>query len=220
MTKTLAVFGAGILAGAALVWGVPAFSQDGGNDGDAKYGRQVPMDEASQAEMMKKWMATMQTGKYHERLAYFLGDWSTTATMSMGGPPEKIEGKATFRWLMDGRWLAQETDMPMMGMQMKGFGISGYDNFKHQYVGMWVDSMGTAMLTMQGNIDRTGKVIVEYGTMDEPGLEQVGKMAKYVTRIVDSDTFVFEIHDLDIIGGETKVMEITYHRKKTGDDGK
>jgi hypothetical protein len=130
------------------------------------------------------------------------------------GEPATSSGKATYRWLMEGRWLAQDYSGDMMGMPFTGFALTGYDNFHRQYVGLWIDSMSTALVTMEGGIDRTGKRIELFGRMDEPMLAQIGKTAKYVTQILGDDRFVFEVHDLDIIGGDTKVLELTYERVK------
>jgi hypothetical protein len=54
--------------------------------------------------------------------------------------------------------------------------------------------------------------------MDEWMTGEHDKTVKYLTRIVDENTYVFEIHDLAIVPGETKVMEIEYTRV-TGNDG-
>jgi hypothetical protein len=101
----------------------------------------------------------------------------------------------------------------MMGMAGRGFAIQGYDNFKKKYVAMWVDSMSTAMLTMSGNASRDGKTESMWGLMDEPMTGEVGKHVKYVTRVINDDKFIFEIHDLAIGGDKTKVVEIVYTRK-------
>jgi hypothetical protein len=211
MGRTIIVFLCGAVVGLGAL-GVPGFLS-GEEDEHAKYGRDVPeMTPEAQAEMMKTWQAMATPGKYHERLGYFLGDWTTTTKMWMGPQAMESEGKATFRWLMKGRWMSQDYSGSVMGMPMRGFGISGYDNYRKAYVGCWMDSFSTVMATYEGGIDRSGKVIEQFGKMDEPTMGQIGKTAKYVTRIVDADTFVFELHDLDIIGGQTKVVEITYTR--------
>jgi hypothetical protein len=41
-----------------------------------------------------------------------------------------------------------------------------------------------------------------------------GKTIKYVTRIVNNDKHMFEIHDLSIEEPNTKVMEMVYTRAK------
>jgi hypothetical protein len=222
MGRFTVVFVFGALVG-AVVLGVPGGLLGEEEDPHARYGREIPSTPEAQAEMMRKWMATAQPGKFHERLGYFVGDWTVESRMWMGGegsgPPMESKGEATFRWLMEGRWLAQDYtgSMPMMG-EFKGFLLQGYDNFRKQYVSVWVDSIGTAMSTMAGGIDRTGRIIEMFGTMDEPGLDQIGKTAKFAVRITGDDAFVFEIHDLDIIGGNTKVMELLYTRVKSGTD--
>ena len=53
-----------------------------------------------------------------------------------------------------------------------------------------------------------------YGKMDEPGTGEHGKNIKYVTRLLGRDKQVFEVHDLAIGEPNTKVMEMTYTRKK------
>ena len=101
-----------------------------------------------------------------------------------------------------------------MGMPFNGFSLIGYDNYRREYVGVWVDDMGTSMPTMSGRLDETGKVLTMYGEGDEPMTRELGKQIKYVNRIVDEDTHVFEIHDLAKGDENTVFMEITYTRKK------
>jgi hypothetical protein len=217
MVKPLLFLVAGMIAGSFLVLALPALSQEGG-DPHARYGRDVPATPEAQAAMMKRWQESMTPGRFHERLSYFVGEWKTVTKMWMGGAgsgePATSSGKATYRWLMEGRWLAQDFSGDMMGIPFTGFALTGYDNFRKQYTGTWIDSMSTALATMEGGIDRTGKRIEMFGKLDEPMLDQAGKSAKYVTQIVDDDHFTFELHDLDIIGGETKVLGIAYERLK------
>jgi hypothetical protein len=168
-------------------------------------------------EAQKRWMEMATPSHFHKRLEYFLGKWDTTTKMWMGGPesqPTESAGEAEYRWLMEGRWLTEEFKGQMMGMPMDGFGLFGYDNFRKQFVGCWVDNFGTAMQVIRGLLDKTGKVLIQYGTMDEPMTGEVGKAVKYVTRILDEDMFLFEIHDLGIGEDNTKVIEITYQRQK------
>src|SRR5262249_28558199 len=131
------------------------------------------------------------------------------------------KGTSESRWILGGRFLhdqvTSEMMMPgpdgkMMTMKFEGAGLTGYDNFRKCYVGTWADSMGTQLLTMRGAYDPAKKTLTMYGEMDEPAMDQVGKMVRYVTRIVDDNTHIFEIYDL-ASGEGYKVMEITYTRK-------
>jgi hypothetical protein len=67
---------------------------------------------------------------------------------------------------------------------------------------------------MEGTFDRSGKVLTMYGKMNEWMTGELGKTVKYVTRVVSKDKHVFEIHDLSIGEPNTKVIEVTYTRKK------
>jgi len=102
----------------------------------------------------------------------------------------------------------------MMGMPMTGMGVTGYDNFDKKYVSFWIDNLSTAMYLSEGSIDPAGKVLSLYGKMDEPMTGEHDKNVKYVSRVVDPDKFVFEIHDLAIPEPNTKVVEVVYTRKK------
>jgi len=182
-----------------------AVSQDAGPGG---------MSPEQMAEGMKKWMEASKPGPYHERMARTIGKYATETTIwGMGPAPMKSRGEAEIRWLLEGRWLLTESKYQMMGMQGQGFAIQGYDNFKKKYVAMWVDSMSTALLTMSGTASRDGKTESMWGLMDEPMTGEVGKHVKYVTRVINDDKFIFEIHDLAIGGDKTMVVEIVYTRK-------
>lgn len=204
MTSRWTKYALALLVAVALLPNL-AVSQDPGPGG---------MSPEKMAEMMKKWMEASKPGEFHARLGRFIGRWDTETTVyGMGPAPMKSKGEAETRWLFEGRWLVTESKGSMMGMPLQGFGIQGYDNFRKQYVGMWVDSLGTAMLTMSGPPSRDGKLESQWGLMDEPMTGEVGKHVKYVTRVISDDKFVFEIHDLAIGGDKTKVIEIVHTRK-------
>ena len=78
----------------------------------------------------------------------------------------------------------------------------------------WIDDMGTVMSTGDGNFDQSGKVLTLFGKMDEPTTGEYDKNVKYVSRWIDNNKFIFEIHDLAIGEPNTKVIEVEYTRKK------
>jgi hypothetical protein len=168
------------------------------------------------AEMMKQWQKWAAPGERHRALEWFVGKWTVEMrVLSPGSPEQKSAGEAEFSWLMPGRWLSQRLTGTLMGAPYQGFGISGYDNYKHKYVGCWVDGMGTAMLHYEGVVvDPTGTVQTHYGTLDEFLTGEHDKAVKYVTRKTGPDSFDFEIHDLGIGEAGAKVMHFAYRRKK------
>lgn len=168
------------------------------------------------ATMMKRWQEACTPNANHEKLARFLGKWETESamTMELGGEAIKTKGSAEIEWLFEGRWLIERSDGQMMGTPMKTVSIHGYDNFKKKYVSTVINSTTTALLHAEGNFDASGKNLITYGPMDEPMTGEHDKAVRYVTRFVDADTFVFEVHDLAIGEKDNKVVAVTYKRKK------
>jgi hypothetical protein len=168
-------------------------------------------------EMMKKWKEIAAPGNPHKKLDMFVGTWDVETRMWMGGPeapPTTTRGSTTFAWTVGGRYLRQDFRGEMAGMPVEGMGYTGYDNFEKKYVGVWMDNTTTAIFSMEGTMNREGTVLTMYGKMDEWMTGEVGKMSKYVFRVLDKDTIVFEIHDLAIGEPNTKVVEMTFTRKK------
>jgi hypothetical protein len=195
-----------------------AVSQD--KNAGAGAGQEMP----DMATMMKKWMATINPGPNHKWLDQFAGKWKTTTKMWMGGPGTpalETSGTAEIKWVLDGRYLHQEFKGEMMfpdetGQMKKmphhGMGFTGYDNYRKMYVGNWQDNLSTAMLTFTGTKSPDGKTMTMYGQMDEPMLDTVGRMVKYVTRVESDKKFIFEIYDLHA-GDNYKVIEVVYERQ-------
>lgn len=177
-----------------------------------------PPSAADQAEMMKRWKQVATPGPRHKTLKPLEGKWNTLAKMWMAGPEgpaTESKGKAEYKSILGGRYLQETFDGQLMGMPFQGMCLLGYDNYKKKYTCCWIDSASTAMLTSEGLLDRTGKVITLYGTMDEWLTGEHDKAVKYVYRIINGDKHIFEIHDLGIVDGDkenTKIMEITYTR--------
>lgn len=167
-----------------------------------------------QAEIAKAKKFTAP-GENHKKLERFLGDWDTeTRFLLHTGPSAPEKGKATYRWLMEGRWLQGETNGTMMGLPMRTFSILGYDNFKMSYVTATVNSFDTTLATAEGDMDPSDKAMLSYGTIDEYLTGEHDKMVKYVWRFPAADEMVLEIHDLPIGEKNAQVIEIRFQRRK------
>lgn len=200
-------FGAGIVATSiALSGGGSVVAQEAGE-------MQMP------PEMAEQWQAYMdlqKPGEPHEEMAHWLGEWDCQVTISGMGPdvpPMTSRGSAMFSWLHEGRWMKQEFRGEMMGQPFNGFGISGYDNYRKQYVDMWVDSMSTSMATMRGNTMPGSDVMVMFGEMDEPMTGEIGKIVRNVITRHSDDHFTFEMQEV-MYGEPFTVMTIEYRRRK------
>ena len=179
-------------------------------------GKEDAKPAADMQEMMKKWAEIATPGEGHKLLDQFVGKWDTVMRMwaeGPGKPPAESKGASELKWIMDGRYLLEESSGQMMGMSYRAMTIQGYDNFKKKYVFSYIDNMGTAIYTGEGKFDMGNKVLSSYGRMDDPMTGEHDKTVKYVTRVLGKDKYVFEIYDE--VGGpnEFKALEITYTRK-------
>ncbi len=176
---------------------------------------QKEAEKIDMAAMMAKAKVLTQPSEHHNLLKRFLGTWDTELKFTMpgmDGPAEK--GIATFSWLIEGRWLKQESTGTMMAMPSEGFMILGYDNFKQSYVTVGVSTMDTAMLTSEGDLDPSGDALITYGTLDEYLTGEHDKMVKYIWRFQSADQIILEVHDLPIGEHNAKVIEVKFSRQR------
>ena len=110
------------------------------------------MDEQA---MMQQWQAAMTPSVGHARLMSMVGTWraKTTFTMAPGAPDQVSDGTSVHRLVLGGRFLEQVYKGMNMGMPFEGIGFTGYDNVQKRYVGSWMDTFSTGIMTSVG----TGK---------------------------------------------------------------
>lgn len=174
-------------------------------------------NEAEMQAMLQRWQEACTPGPAHEKLSPFVGKWDTVTRVWMAGPdqpPAESKGTSVTSWWDEKRWLQTSSDGEMMGQPERGHGVMGYDNYKKKYVATWVSSSTTALLSMEGGFDQSGKTLILYGLMDEPMTGEHDKVVKYIWRLDNPDRIVFEVHDLPIGETNTKVIEMVYTRKQ------
>ena len=188
-----------------------------GNSQDKDKKETPVMQGVDMEAMMKKWMEAATPGEAHKKLADMAGSWKTTSRMWPNGPdapPVETSGTSEVAWVLEGRFLRQEIKGEMMGRPYSGIGFTGYDNMNKKYVSFWIDNTSTAMFTADGTLDQTGKVLTTVGKMDEPVTGEHDKSAMYIYRMESKDKHIFEIHDLSLPQGKTRVAELEYSRVK------
>lgn len=169
-------------------------------------------DPAKAGEAM---MRSMNPGKPHEFLARFAGEWEGTLKIYMAGPgapPAETRTSSSVKLILGGRFIQQTSRSDLMGMPYEHTGITGFSNDRNLFVGSWVNSMSTDIMSMTGSLDKEGKTLTMIGTMNEPTFGEIGKPAKFVWRWNDSGGYTFEAWEI-IYGDEFKVVEATYTRK-------
>lgn len=166
--------------------------------------------DAEKQEMMKKMEEAGRPGPGHKALEHFVGSWKAEVTCwhDPGGAPQKSQGTAKARWILNGRFLEEEFQGEMMGRPFRGLSLMGYDNTKQAFQSVWVSEMQTAMFISQGKGDASNKVITLEGKADCPATGRKDVPMKTVFRVIGPDKHVFEMYD-----GNTRTMEITYTRQ-------
>ena len=150
--------------------------------------------DPSPDEMMKAYLEAAKPGAPHERLAEKAGTWHCTmrSWMDPAGEPMVSHGTEEARMILGGRYLETAYSGEMMGMPFEGRGVMGYDNGKQKYVGTWYDSMGTGIMSYEGDYDATQDALVCHGEYVDPVTGQT-QHTKLVTRELGPDRHVFEM---------------------------
>lgn len=199
-------------AGGWLVSTAPALSQ---YEKSEKQREGTEAKEGGEDEMMLAWMKMGAPGEHHKHLEAFVGHWETVVKFRMAAeaPWMESKGTSTLKWVLGGRFLMEEVESEMMGQPFHGLGYSGYDNFRKQYVSLWMDSMMTGVHTSTGTCDTSGKVFTYHGKTDDPMTGERDKPYKMTLRVVNPDKTVTEMWMNGPDGKEFMSMEIVYTRK-------
>ncbi len=174
-----------------------------------------PPAEQIENLMEQAWMRYMTPGEEHAQLAKRAGEWNLHGKMwpYPGVPAEEFDATSSIKSVMGGRYLFEETEGEFLGEKFQGFGIGGFDNLTHEYVGTWIDNMGTGIMLFRGTASTDGKVI-QY-TSEHPDLMNGRyKTVRTIETITDDDNFVVSMYDTTPDGQEFKMMEMSYTRKQ------
>ena len=152
-------------------------------------------------------------GPEHEILKDMEGTWDTVMTMA-GAPKDApaSKGKSVSKMEIGGLWLTSKFEGDFAGAKFEGRGIDGYDQTKKKYTALWVDSMGTTPLILEGSYDAKAKAMTMIGDFTGPE----GKPAKFKIKSVIKDKD-HHTSTMSMIGEdkmEQEMFSIEYTRKK------
>jgi hypothetical protein len=168
-------------------------------------------DKAAMEALMK----AATPGAPHKKLEPFVGTWDTKVKIWMkpDGPPMESTGASENRWILGNRFIEMRYEGKFMEQPFSGVGYTGYDNIKKKYIGSWMESTRTSIMTSAGDADATGQVLTFHATMDDPTTgKSMTVMEKFT--ITDNDHHTMEMWGPAPDGKMYKMMEITYTRKK------
>lgn len=166
------------------------------------------------AAMMAAMMKHAAVGPEHKVLDQLVGKWTYTAEMWMdpSKPPETMSGTTERTFILGGRFLQDKISGTAMGAPFEGLGYTGYDNAKKKYVGMWLDSWSTSIMTSEGDYDAKTKTLTSASRGYDPSVckECLGKD---VTTIHSADEHTMTFYKL-VDGKEVKAMVLHAKRAK------
>ncbi len=163
---------------------------------------------------MAKMMAFIQPGPNHKLLEPYAGKWTAKIKMlAPGEPAAESDGTSECKWVMDKRYMIDDTTSTMMGMPFKGMGVTGYDNLKQKFVGTWIDTMGTGVMQLEGSYDASTKTFTFM--MELPDMTMTKYVASRMTdKWIDNDHHTSQMFTPGPDGKEAMMMEIHYTRSK------
>lgn len=169
---------------------------------------------AQTPEEMKAWEDYMAPGSQHKWMESYAGTWNVEMKMWMdpSQPPVASKGTCTNTMIYGGRYMEYKFKGDFMGMPFEGQGIMAYDNAAKKFYSTWNDNMGTGLMYMEGTLDEKTNTMTSVGESVDP---MTGKkfQTKEITKYTSKDKYVMEMYAV-MDGVETKMMEMTYTRKK------
>ena len=174
-----------------------------------------PQMSAEEKAAMDAAMKAAMPGEQHKKLAGMVGTWDATVKMwnKPDAQPMVSNGVSRNHAVLGGRWIEEEFTGNFMGQPFSGVGYTGYDNVTKQYVGTWMDSMSTGMMTSTGSSDSDNSYMFT-SSMPDPMSGKNVEMKSKVT-VVDKDHHTMEMWAPGPDGKMFKMMEINYTRKKS-----
>lgn len=143
-------------------------------------------------------------GPEHDLLKKMVGSWDIV--MKAGGM--EMKGTVSSKMDLGGLWLASALKCEFPGGAFEGRGMDTYDAAKKKYISVWIDSMGTQPMIMEGTYDKEKNVLTMAG--DGPGPD--GKPAKWksLTKFADEKTIHFDM----FVGDAKEPMFTLVYKKK------
>ena len=164
--------------------------------------------------MMEKYKEFSTPNENHKVLETLVGGWDYSIKwwMSPDAKPEASAGTSEIKSIMGGRFIEQAVEGTSMGQPFEGMGLMGYNNEKKQYQSIWIDNMGTGIMTGSGSYDPNTKTLTDRGKFSCPAEGE--KSYRGVLKMIDNDNFTYEWYMPGPDGNEFRAMEIVYTRKK------
>lgn len=173
-----------------------------------------PSKNPPAASEMADAMAAIMPGKVHERLAKLQGKWKVTSTVTVAGTePQTSDGNAELKMILGGRFVQETGDGSLMGFPVEHVRVWGFNNGTNKFQAIWLYTMSTGFLFLDGTPSDDGKSIQWMGHFDnEAGIREE---LTAVTTFADDDHFEVVLSAGKMPDGSTgPTMKAAYSRVK------
>jgi Protein of unknown function (DUF1579) len=171
-------------------------------------GRSVYSEDTPPGGMAEAFKKLAKPGEQHARLKALVGEWNVHGKFTApDGKVVETDSTASMSMVLGDRFLRQEFVGTFEGERFVGRGLIGFDNATKRYVTSWIDSMGTGIMTGEGEETETGKVWKFKSSFNGPS----GPISmRDVLTVVGDKEMTWESYMGD---GPVPMMSLRYKRK-------
>ena len=150
----------------------------------------------------------------HEKLMRLAGEYTTAGQFFFkpGEKPIDSTGTATLTPARGGRFLMEQNTGSMMGQEVEGTRMYGYNNGTGKYEGVWLYTSSTAIMNLSGNSTDDGKTIVYTATYDDD--RGAHRTVQVTLQVLNNDSFQLELSGKNPDGSQGPLLREIYTRKK------
>lgn len=149
----------------------------------------------------------------HSKMAMRVGDYVISSKFTFpDGKTQESKGTAKLTMILDGRFLKEENSSTMMGKQITGFRLFGFNTEAGQFEAIWTYTGATSMMRLIGKMTEEGKTLEFKATVD--GGKDKAATFNITYHLVDEDTFRVELVSRLADGAKGPTLESTYKRKR------
>jgi hypothetical protein len=176
---------------------------------------QDPPGGAMPEAIMQKWIEFMTPGSAHTQLDQRVGNWKVKLETwtAPDTQPTVSDATAKMEWAMGRRYIVETIKGNYSNLPFEGMGFTGYDNLKKKFVTVWIDNMGTGMMTGSGSYDDAAKTYV-FTVLAPDVVTGDYKPGRLVQRMASANELVIEMFDTTPEGKEFVALKAVYARVK------
>lgn len=166
-------------------------------------------------QQLQAWMEYSSPGPMHQVLSKTVGDWDVTIKLWNDinqSEPTFSQGSAKTELILGERFVKMTFKARLMGTEVEGFSIDGYDNAKQEFQNVWIDNTGTGIVQSTGKYDEVNNKIDYIGKLYDPSIKQDVEF-RSIMKFYSGDRMVFRMYS-KVDGKEFLTMELAYSRKK------